>query len=112
MPSWGQGIILVLASLIGIPLGVGAGIYLAESGRNKFGNMVRFTADVLNGVPSIVVGIAVYGLIVVRQKAFLGTGGRRRAGNHDDSDGVARNGRNAADGTADDQRSSVGIGRP
>src|SRR3954467_10464868 len=59
----GSGIILLLSSLIGIPLGVGAGIYLAEFGRNKFGNAVRFTADVLNGVPSIVVGIAFYGVI-------------------------------------------------
>lgn len=71
----GSGIILVLASLIGIPLGVGAGIYLAEFGRNKFGNMVRFTADVLNGVPSIVVGIAVYGLVVIRQKHFSALAG-------------------------------------
>jgi phosphate transport system permease protein len=71
----GSGIILVLASAIGIPLGVGAGIYLAESGRNKFGNAVRFTADVLNGVPSIVVGIAVYGLIVIRQKHFSALAG-------------------------------------
>jgi len=71
----GSGIILVLASIIGIPLGVGAGIYLAEFGRNKFGNAVRFTADVLNGVPSIVVGIAVYGLIVVRQKHFSAVAG-------------------------------------
>lgn len=71
----GSSIILVLASLIGIPLGVGAGIYLAESGRNKFGNAVRFTADVLNGVPSIVVGIAVYGLVVIRQKHFSALAG-------------------------------------
>lgn len=71
----GSGIILLIASAVGIPLGVGAGIYLAESGRNKFGNIVRFTADVLNGVPSIVVGIAVYGLIVVRQKHFSAIAG-------------------------------------
>ena len=71
----GSGIILLLASAIGIPLGVGAGIYLAEFGQNKFGNMVRFTADVLNGVPSIVVGIAVYGLIVIRQKHFSALAG-------------------------------------
>ena len=71
----GSGIILVLASLVGIPLGVGAGIYLAEFGRNKFGNLVRFTADVLNGVPSIVVGIAVYGVIVIRQKHFSALAG-------------------------------------
>jgi phosphate transport system permease protein len=71
----GSGIILLLASIVGIPLGVGAGIYLAEFGRNKFGNAVRFTADVLNGVPSIVVGISVYGLIVVRQKHFSAVAG-------------------------------------
>ncbi len=53
-----------------MPLGIGSGIYLAEYGRNRFGDMIRFTADVLNGVPSIVVGIAVYSLIVVRQKHF------------------------------------------
>jgi phosphate transport system permease protein len=71
----GSGVILLLASVIGIPLGVGAGIYLAEFGRNKFGNAVRFTADVLNGVPSIVVGIAVYGMIVIRQKHFSAIAG-------------------------------------
>jgi len=66
----GSAIILGLSSLVGIPLGIGAGIYLAEFGRNKFGNLVRFTSDVLNGVPSIVVGIAVYGLVVITQKHF------------------------------------------
>lgn len=71
----GSGIILLLASAVGIPLGVGAGVYLAEFGRNKFGNAVRFVADVLNGVPSIVVGIAVYGLIVIRQKHFSALAG-------------------------------------
>src|SRR5260370_22462596 len=49
--------ILALASVIGIPLGMGCGIFLAEYGRNKWGNIVRFTADVLNGVPSVVMGM-------------------------------------------------------
>ena len=66
----GSGVILGIACALGVPLGVGAGIYLAEYGRNRFGNYIRFTADVLNGVPSIVVGIAVYALIVLRQKHF------------------------------------------
>jgi len=66
----GTGLILGMASLIGMPLGIGSGIYLAEYGRNRFGDLIRFTADVLNGVPSIVIGIAVYSLIVVRQKHF------------------------------------------
>jgi phosphate transport system permease protein len=62
--------LLAFASLIGVPLGVGAGIFLAEYGRNKWGNIVRFTADVLNGVPSIVIGMTVYALVVVVQKHF------------------------------------------
>jgi phosphate transport system permease protein len=66
----GSGMILAMASLVGIPVGIGCGIYLAEYGRNAFGDVVRFTSDVLNGVPSIVIGIAVYSLIVVRQKHF------------------------------------------
>jgi len=66
----GSGVILAIASLIGIPLGIGSGIYLAEYGRNRFGDIVRFTADVLNGVPSIVIGIAAYSLVVVPQKHF------------------------------------------
>src|ERR1700728_5358611 len=53
----GSVFILALASVIGVPLGVGAGIYVAEYGRNRLGDIIRFTADVLNGVPSIVIGI-------------------------------------------------------
>ena len=49
----GSGVILALASLMGIPIGIAAGVYLSEFGRGKFlGNAIRFTADVLNGVPS------------------------------------------------------------
>ena len=62
--------LLAVASVIGIPLGVGTGIYLAEYGRNKWGNIVRFTADVLNGVPSIVIGMTAWALVVVTQKHF------------------------------------------
>jgi phosphate transport system permease protein len=61
----GSGIILMLASLMGIPIGIAAGVYLAEFGRGKpFATAVRFTADVLNGVPSIVMGISVFTLMV------------------------------------------------
>jgi len=60
----GSGLILGVASLIGVPLGIGAGIYLAEYGRNRFGQVVRFTADVLNGVPSIVIGIVAWSILV------------------------------------------------
>ncbi len=67
----GSGVVLTLASLMGVPVGIAAGVYLAEFGRGKMlANAVRFTADVLNGVPSIVMGIAIYSLIVMQQKHF------------------------------------------
>jgi len=67
--------ILLLASIAGVPIGIGAGIYLAEYGRNRFGNIIRFTADVLNGVPSIVVGIVAYGIVVLTQGHFSALAG-------------------------------------
>jgi len=67
----GPGVVLALASSMGIPIGIAAGVYLAEFGRGKaLATAVRFTADVLNGVPSIVMGIAIYSLIVMQQKHF------------------------------------------
>jgi phosphate transport system permease protein len=66
----GSAMILGIGSLMGVPLGVGAGIYLSEFGRNKYSQIIRFTADVLNGVPSIVMGIAVYALVVLKQGHF------------------------------------------
>jgi phosphate transport system permease protein len=71
----GSGFILALASVLGVPLGVGAGIYLAEFGRNRFGDLIRFTADVLNGVPSIVIGIVAYSIVVLSQKHFSALAG-------------------------------------
>jgi len=71
----GSVVILALASTIGVPLGVGAGIYLAEYGRNRFGDSIRFTADVLNGVPSIVIGIVAYALVVLTQRHFSALAG-------------------------------------
>ena len=63
--------LLALASLIGVPIGIGGGVFLAEFGRGtKLADAVRFTADVLNGVPSIVMGLAAYALIVVPQHHF------------------------------------------
>ena len=53
----GTGIIVGLAALIGLPIGVGTGLYLAEYGSGRLGWLVRFVADVLNGTPSIVIGI-------------------------------------------------------
>jgi len=68
--------LLGLASLIGVPIGIGGGVYLAEFGRGtKLANAIRFTADVLNGVPSIVMGLAAYSLIVVPQHHFSALAG-------------------------------------
>jgi phosphate transport system permease protein len=71
----GSAVILAIASLIGIPLGIGAGIYLAEYGRNRYGDIVRFISDVLNGVPSIVIGIVAYGIVVLPQHHFSALAG-------------------------------------
>jgi len=67
----GSAILLGIASLIGVPVGISGGIFLAEYGRGtRLANAIRFTADVLNGVPSIVMGIAIYALIVIPQNHF------------------------------------------
>jgi phosphate transport system permease protein len=72
----GSGILLAIGSVLGVPIGIGAGIFLAEFGRGgKLANIVRFTADVLNGVPSIVMGISIYSLIVLPQKHFSALSG-------------------------------------
>jgi phosphate transport system permease protein len=66
----------LLASAIGLPVGIGAGVYLAEFGKNFFGNMIRFVADTLIGVPSIIIGIFIYTLIVLpmgRQSGLAGS---------------------------------------
>ena len=68
----GSALLLCVASLMGIPIGIGGGIFLAEYGRGtKLANGIRFTADVLNGVPSIVMGVAVYALIVQPKISWL-----------------------------------------
>jgi phosphate transport system permease protein len=62
--------LLGLASVIGVPIGVLGGVYLAEYGTARANSMLRFIADVLNGVPSITWGVVVYGLVVLRFKGF------------------------------------------
>ena len=71
----GSILILGIASLFGVPLGIGAGIYLAEYARGRFGDLIRFTADVLNGVPSIVIGIVGYSIVVLTQRHFSALAG-------------------------------------
>jgi phosphate transport system permease protein len=67
--------IVGIACLIGVPLGVGAGVFLAERGDTRLGDAIRFTAEVLSGVPSIVVGIVAYGLVVLPMRRFSALAG-------------------------------------
>jgi phosphate transport system permease protein len=67
--------LVFLACAIGIPPGVLAGVYLAEFGHSRFGQLVRFSADVMSGVPSITVGIFVYSLVVLQTKQFSALAG-------------------------------------
>ncbi len=62
--------LLAFAAAIGIPVGVLGGVYLAEYGSARINSVLRFLADVLNGVPSITWGVVVYGLVVLRFKGF------------------------------------------
>ncbi len=64
-----------IASLLALPVGIGAGIFLAEKGNGKLGHAIRFTSEVLSGVPSIVVGIVAYGLVVAHMKRFSALAG-------------------------------------
>jgi len=71
----GSGKLLLLASLVGIPIGVLGGVYLAEFGGRTFSFLVRYTTDLLNGVPSIVMGIFAYTIIVLPMKHFSALAG-------------------------------------
>ena len=71
----GSLILIGLSCLWAIPVGILGGVYLAEFGNNKLGTTVRFTADVLNGVPSIVIGIFAYTLFVLPMKSFSAISG-------------------------------------
>jgi len=68
-------LIVGAACLIGIPIGMAAGIYCAEYQGSRLALITRFVADVLNGTPSIVVGVVAWTLIVARQKHFSGLAG-------------------------------------
>ena len=67
--------LIAIAAALAVPVGVIAGIYLSEYGKKPFASLVRFTADILNGVPSIVIGIFAYGLAVLPVKHFSALAG-------------------------------------
>ena len=62
--------IVAVAAIIGIPVGILGGVFLSEFGNNRLGKAVRFAADVMSGVPSITVGLFVYGIIVLKTRQF------------------------------------------
>jgi len=66
----GSTILLLLSSGIGVPLGIATGVYLSEFGSGLFASVVRFLVDTLTGIPSIVTGVFVYAVIVLRMKHF------------------------------------------
>ncbi len=68
-------ILIGIGGGIGVPVGIMTGIYLSEFGTKKFAAVVRFMADILSGVPSIVVGVVAYTLIVVPMKHFSALAG-------------------------------------
>ena len=67
--------LLMLAALMGLPVGLLTGVYLAEFGGKTFSFVVRYTTDLLNGVPSIVIGIFAYSLVVLPVKHFSALAG-------------------------------------
>ena len=68
-------ILITIASSIAVPVGMICGIHLAEYSGSKFGSAVRFAADVLNGVPSIVIGMFAYAIAVLPVKRFSAVAG-------------------------------------
>jgi phosphate transport system permease protein len=71
----GTGILVLIASVIGLPIGMGAGLFLAEQRGSKLASVVRFLSDVLNGLPSIVMGIFAWQLLVRPFKHFSALAG-------------------------------------
>lgn len=71
----GSGKVLLLATSIGVPIGFFAGVYLAEYSGKTFAFVLRYTVDLLNGVPSIVIGIVAYALVVLAMKHFSALAG-------------------------------------
>ena len=71
----GSVVMLIIASLIGIPLGMAVGIYLSEFGRGRLAGVVRFLVDILTGLPTIIFGLFIWVLIVAPTRTFSGLAG-------------------------------------
>lgn len=71
----GTFIMVGLAALLGLPVGIMAGIYLAEYGRGRLADVIRFMTDVFTGVPSVVIGVFIYTVVVTRMGSFSALAG-------------------------------------
>lgn len=71
----GSAIMIGMASLVGLPIGVFGAVYLTEYGSGKLSTVIRFCADVLSGIPSIITGMVAYGILVVPMKGFSALAG-------------------------------------
>ncbi len=71
----GSLVLIGMASVIGLPIGIFGAIYLVEYGGGRFSNLIRFAADVLNGIPSIITGMVAYTLLVLPMKGFSALAG-------------------------------------
>jgi phosphate transport system permease protein len=71
----GTAIMVAIATMVAVPIGIGAGIFLSEFASPRMGDAIRFTADVMTGFPSIVVGLFIYLVLVVRTGHFSGWAG-------------------------------------
>ena len=71
----GSGIMIGIGTVIGVPIAVGCGIFLSEYGQNRLGTALRLLVDVLAGIPSIAIGLFVYGLVVLTQGKFTAFAG-------------------------------------
>ncbi|HEY4743775.1 MAG TPA: phosphate ABC transporter permease PstA [Desulfuromonadaceae bacterium] len=71
----GSAIMIGMASLLGVPVGIFGAIYLTEYGVGRLATIIRFCADVLSGVPSIITGMVAYALLVVPLKGFSALAG-------------------------------------
>jgi phosphate transport system permease protein len=71
----GTGILVALAALFGIPVGIAVGMYLSEYGSGRFGSIIRFVTDMMASIPSIIIGLFVYTLVVIPMKRFSAIAG-------------------------------------
>ena len=103
-------ILIGIASVVGLPVGIGAGLYLAERRGTKLADLVRFLADVLNGLPSIVMGIFAWQLLVRPVGHFSALAGRRGHRGDDDPAHHAHDRGDGAHGAAVAARGGAGAG--